>query len=390
MHLRRLRSGLLAAVLSASVVLVGGGLSAAPSAAAPQPGAGTPVTVMTRNLYIGGDITRPLTAVDGRTGLDALLALGHANHQLRSIVDVTSFPARATALAREIAATEPDVVGLQEVATWAHGPLELGAIGVPNAETVDYDFLDILQGDLAALGADYRVAVAQTESDVEGPAFAAAPVPQDPTARDVRLTVRDVLLVKSGRVKVQAAGGDQYDTRVSRDLAGASFTLVRGYAWADVQVGTKRLRVIDTHLESLSSDVALAQAHELLTGPAAVPGRPVVVVCDCNSDPLRHDVEQGSTVPHSAPYDLLVAGGFHDGWLSWSTTDPGFTSGFGELVDDPDTSAIDHRIDLVLTRAADGGAVRVDRAAVVGVDQAERVGGLWPSDHAGVVLRLRP
>ena len=45
---------------------------------------------MTRNLYLGADINRPLRAAQGRTGR-ALLALGHANHELSEIVQRTNF-----------------------------------------------------------------------------------------------------------------------------------------------------------------------------------------------------------------------------------------------------------------------------------------------------------
>ena len=62
-----------------------------------------------------------------------------------------------------------------------------------------------------------------------------------------------------------------------------------------------------------------------------------------------------------------------------------------EFVNDPDTSDIDHRIDLVLARGADGQALPADQGRIVGIDPANRTAtGLWPSDHAGVVLRLRP
>jgi hypothetical protein len=124
-----------------------------------------------------------------------------------------------------------------------------------------------------------------------------------------------------------------------------------------------------------------------------VTGRPLVVVCDCNSDPLNGSTKDTDPIPtpHWAPYRLLTgAGGLHDEWQQWSSTDPGFTSGFNELVNDPTAAPIDHRIDLVLARGADGAALRADRGLVVGTDPAEKVGGLWPSDHAGVVLRLRP
>ncbi len=392
MRTRSVRRVLVSAA-AALAVAAAGLTGAAPSAAAPPPGTGTPLTVMTRNLYLGGDITRPLAATAGKSGLAALLAFGQSNHTLAGIVDRTDFPARSTALAREIATQAPDVVGLQEVALWRTGPYEQTAIGVANATAVDVDFLAVLLGDLAALGADYRVAAVQEESDVEGPAFAA--FPGDGTERDVRLTMRDALLVRGG-LKVEGHGSGQYATRITFAIAGVPFSFIRGYTWADVRKGTKRVRVVNTHLESQRSDVAAAQAAELLAGPAAVRGRPLVLVCDCNSDPLDGRAKPGPPpdLPHWTAYRLLTGpGGLHDGWLDWSSTDPGFTSGFGELVDDPDDAVetvIDHRIDLVLTRAADGSAVRVDRGVVVGTDPAEKVGGLWPSDHAGVVLRLRP
>ena len=57
------------------------------------------VTVMTRNVYLGGDITRPVQAALGRTEEEAVLALGQANHELREIVDRTDFPTRNRLLA---------------------------------------------------------------------------------------------------------------------------------------------------------------------------------------------------------------------------------------------------------------------------------------------------
>ena len=376
------------------------GWAGAPAEAAPKPGKGTPVTVMTRNIYLGGDITRPLRATAGKTGAAALVAFGNANHALRSVVDQTDFPARSKLLAREIAETDPDLIGLQEVAMWRRGPLELAPpfdkVGVANATTVDYDFLQILLADLAALGDPYVAVDVQEESDVEGPSFLGNPffgTMSDPS--DVRLTMRDVILKRAtGRVTVLDSGGGQYAARLPFGVAGVTFTFIRGYNWADVRVGAKNLRFVNTHLESQSSDLALAQAHELLAGPASSPGQPVVIVCDCNSDPLDHSVkptDPGGT-PHSGPYDFITGpGGFTDEWLEWAPAEQGWTSGFSEAVNDPDTTRIDHRIDLVLARDVNGAAMPADQGRIVGVDQANRSpAGLWPSDHAGVVLRLRP
>ena len=86
-------------------------------------GAQRTLTVMTRNIYLGGDINRPIRAAIDRDGRRGVLALGHANRELREVVDRTDFVTRSKLLADEIAAARPDLVGLQEVALWRHGPI---------------------------------------------------------------------------------------------------------------------------------------------------------------------------------------------------------------------------------------------------------------------------
>ena len=108
----------------------------------------------------------------GRTGRDALLALGHANHELREIVDRTDFPVRGRLLANEIADTQPDLIGLQEVAMWRQrAASQLDHLGRANATVVDYDYLQLLQAALQDRGVGYDVVQVQQESDVEAPAF---------------------------------------------------------------------------------------------------------------------------------------------------------------------------------------------------------------------------
>ena len=199
----------------------------------------TTVTVMTRNIYLGGDITRPIRAAVGRTGGDALLALGHANHELREIVDRTDFRVRAGLLADEIADTQPDLIGLQEVAMWRSGPFELDHLGQPNATVVDYDFLQLLQAALQDRGVGYDVVQVQQESDVEAPAFTGDPLTGSAgSAEDVRLTLSDVILRRtSSPVEISAHGGGQYRQRIQLTLGGGSYAFVRGFAWADVTSG---------------------------------------------------------------------------------------------------------------------------------------------------------
>jgi hypothetical protein len=354
----------------------------------------SPLTVMTRNLYLGADINRPLRAAQGRTGHDALLALGHANHQLSEIVQRTNFGVRSELLADEIASTRPDLVGLQEVALWRHGPLQLDHLGRLDAVATDADFLEILRRSLTERGVSYDVVSMQQESDVEGPAFTGNPFRGTfDDGRDVRLTVRDVIMVRHGSpARVTDSGGSQYGHRIDVTLAGVDFAFIRGYAWADVALGRARLRFVTTHLESLSADLALAQAGELLAGLESSP-LTAVIACDCNSDPNSDDVGPQGKAPPSAAYHLLTQrGGFSDLWSRQRTSaGPGFTAGLSELVNDPTADGFTRRLDLVLLRPTADSGITSGSGDVIGDELTDRDDwtGLWPSDHAGVVMHLR-
>ena len=349
---------------------------------------GKPITVMTRNLYLGADLTRAFAALQAPPDRQLDVLIG-ATTTIRAIVDQTNFPLRAQRIAAEIADHRPDLIGLQEVALWRHGPLG------QEATTVDYDFLQLLRGALDARGAHYVVASVQQESDVTLPGFL------NGTLQNLRLTMRDVVLKRADEgVKVLDASGANYVTRIPVTLAGQTASFIRGYNVVDVRAGAKRVRFINTHLESESSDVAYAQAAELLAGPASPSnGWNTILACDCNTDPLNTSVKPGQVRAHQDPYLLLTGpGGFHDEWLLFAPAEAGFTSGLSELVNDSPADAaseFDHRIDFIFGREADGSAMPVKRAWVTGKDPADRtpptpIGRLWPSDHAGVVVELRP
>ena len=386
------RAVIAAAGLSVIVATVG----TVPAQARPD-GARTTTTVMTRNVYLGVDIQRPIAATAGKTGAAALKALGNSNVVTRGIVDQTNFPRRSELLAAEIAAVKPDLIGLQEVALWRSGPLELPppfgttALGTTNAQQVDYDYLQLLLQDLRQEGVPYKAVVVQNEMDLESPAFLGDPGGTVSQGRDIRLTMRDVILLRaSSNLRVIAKGGAQYDTKVPVNVGGSTLNIIRGYGWVDVAHGSaKPFRFVNTHLEAFSSAVALGQAEELLAETTAT-DRTTVIACDCNSDPLD-DRTKPNDIPHSAPYNLITgAGGFTDMWLEWLPAVQGWTSGLNEEVDEPAPGSWTHRIDMIFARPGPGQQLDVVAGEVTGDEPAAKdpVTGLWPSDHAGVVLTI--
>jgi hypothetical protein len=97
-------------------------------------------------------------------------------------------------------------------------------------------------------------------------------------------------------------------------------------------------------------------------------------------------------VPHKAPYEYITKqGGYTDQWLQWAPADQGWTSGLSELVNDSSAQGFDHRIDMVFSHTVNGEPLRVDQGLITGNQLSDRdpATGLWPSDHAGVILRLR-
>jgi endonuclease/exonuclease/phosphatase family metal-dependent hydrolase len=388
----------LAAVVTAGLVAAPLVVSAPADAGKPgRPGnpPAKPVTVMTRNLYLGADINRPVTAALAEaakptsTPQSVLVALANATHVTRAIVDDTDFTVRAGLLADEIAATEPDLIGLQEVAWWRHGPLEVQKVGEANATETDYDFLQILLDALEARGVAYQAVSIAPRADVEAPSFTGT---GSLDARDVRLTMRDVVLmhVEDG-LRVLDEGQAVYDVNLEVALLGNTIKFDRGYQWVDVRSGAQRFRFVNSHFEAFSSDIAYAQAAQLL-GEATADDTTTVFVCDCNSDPLNESTKPRDSLPHKAAYELITgAGGFKDEWLRWAPAAQGWTSGLSETVDDATGDDFDHRIDMVFARTASGQALAVDRGQVTGTDVSSKdpATGLWPSDHGGVVLRLR-
>lgn len=302
-------------------------------------------------------------------GTDLAAALGGDFGTLIGLLQATDMPARAEAVAEQIAAARPDVVTLQEVATWGGGALP-----------ASYDYLDLLTTALEEKGADYEVAAA-TET------FAAA-VPGL-----LQFTESLVILAREDLTTGNAQGGIfQAGLPIPVEFGG---TLTKGWASVQVTLKGRTYRVVTTHLEpadvgpddDLDPDLhglQLAQGRELL-GVLEGFEVPVILTGDLNSN------ADGSS---TKIYELVTdSAGFVDTWLVGRRRGDGHTAGQDADLQNED-SALDHRIDYVMfrdARTADGGPYRGSvHAERLGEEPADRTdSGLWPSDHAGVMSVLR-
>lgn len=322
------------------------------------------VTIMTRNVYNGVDAE--LSAVATATNFSDLLQKVAAVYQAYF---ARNFHERAAALAVEIKAKRPDLVGLQEaVLVRTQSPPDGPATP---ATTVALDYVQILLDALAARGLRYEVVTQATNFDAELPSA---------LGFDVRHTDREVILaradLRTSDLKLSNAQGGNFSANctIPSPILGP-ITFRRGWAAVDAKVRGKSFRLISTHLDitclPVTSAIQRAQAAEILQGPGNTE-LPVVLIGDFNSP------GDGGGVT----YNDVIAAGFTDAALERGVTDPTCCQDFDLL--NP-VSNLDRRIDFVLFR----GAFTAFRANIVGEGPADRTpSGLWPSDHAGVVTTL--
>jgi endonuclease/exonuclease/phosphatase family metal-dependent hydrolase len=317
----------------------------------------TRLTVMTRNLYLGTDLN-PIFNAPNQLALFAAVGAGWTQ------VQSNDFPERAQAIADEIASAKPDLVGLQEAMLYRTQVPPDGP--ATPAQTVAYDFVQLLVDALAQRGLQYAAVSTFTGTDAELPAFV-------PPTMDIRLTDRVVVLArtneKEGDLVLSNPQSGAYATDITVPTVAGPITLRRGWASIDVSRHGREFRFVTTHLESFSGAVRNAQATQLLSGPAAT-DLPVVLVGDMNSGPGGDPGAYG-----------ILTGALQDAWSAGA----GLTCCHADDLHDPNPT-LRERVDLVLTR----GGFETVSAAVVGDQLADRTpSGLWPSDHAGVVTTLR-
>ena len=157
----------------------------------------------------------------------------------------------------------------------------------------------------------------------------------------------------------------------------------RGWASIDAKLMRQPFRFVTTHFETEDfPDTQQAQAAEFLAGPGK--GGTIIATGDFNS------ASDGSTTTSYAR--LTGPGKFRDAWDE-DELGPGSTccqeSNTPPLAPgalNNEDSTLGTRIDLILSR---GSARSSGDAEVIGDAPFQATPPFWPSDHAGVVAKIR-
>ena len=365
--------------------------AAAAAQAKPQPKPapkGDEVTVMTRNLYLGADLTPAIAS----TSIGAFI---EANGEILRTVDASNFPHRSKGLAAEILEQEPDLVGLQEAALWRTAPPSLLAVksGVPVATEVKYDFLAELMKQLNKKGTKYKIVAVNPEFDFEAPANydglpGGGPGPGLLENAEIngRLTMRDAILARVGAgVQTSNPQMGHFEHLLVEKVAGASeVTVTRGWVSVDATVrGSRKFHFVDTHFEAFDSasevpSIRALQATQLVgPGGAADPKQklPVILVGDLNSD-VKTEVQPGD----GQAYRVVTGAGYRER----ATSKPLGCCINSATLKTGSVKDMNHKVDHILTD--DPKKVKLVSSAVTG---REKVGAWWDSDHAGIASVLR-
>ena len=342
------------------------GAAAAVGAVVPATAPAKPqdLKVMVRNVYLGADLI-PLASARSREEFEQNAA------QRFQTVERNDFATRAKALARELRKHKPHIVGLQEAAVWRRG-----ADGVKDGEAtpandVVYDSTEVLLKAAADLGQRYRVVVARDWFDFEAPTA---------LGHDVRLTQRDVILVRRGvkrlRLGKKLRGGFDatFDVPTQVGLA----RQLRGYVGVDGKLAGRRFRFVTTHLEAYSPAIAEQQMDEILDGPLRSKRTQAILVGDFNSDPDTEGTDARDADRGPSAYAAAIEAGFKNPLRRRET-----------CCFDEDLRAMGGPLDKWIDHIVVRPRVRSISSSIVGSLSRERVGGLWPSDHAGIVSTLR-
>jgi endonuclease/exonuclease/phosphatase family metal-dependent hydrolase len=328
-------------------------------------GVNATVKLMSRNLYLGGNIDHVL--FNPTSGAETVW--GEINY--------TNYPERAGRLAAEIIARRPQLVGLQEVTRFVLlDPYTYASITV-------VDWLDILMMYLAPHG--YVVVTRATNFQTYIPMGGYI----------VHYTDGDAIIALASQVQVHSAGWQHFaeanQVNLDEYIEDLGYNY-RSYQWADVTVSRQRFLFVNTHLEVQHwPDVQERQAAELIAFVNSM-RMPTFMVGDFNSAANPNAPAESKT----GTYRMLLDAGFDDLWLRGNGrfTNNGLTC--CQASDLKNTvSELDQRLDILFARNTPnmkGFAGGAD-LYVFGDAPASRFPTsygyyLWPSDHAGLYGEL--
>ena len=366
----------------------------------PAQGMQPAITVMSRNIYIGTDVTVAMKKIPN---------LPAAAQFMWDQVAKTDFSKRAVILAKEITEADADVIGLQEATTWY---CKEGLFG---KKIKVLDFTDQL---LKALNNNYVIAQ-KGNTSAYNPGFSINPIPFLTKVNDAKtfkpifdqnsaacgFETGDALVIKRSLAsKVEAVGNVDYEATYS--VVPVLMKITRGYTWADINVNGTKTRFVTTHLEAIWDENKVPnsalQANQLIADLRNI-SYPLVVIGDFNSDPRdprpANTLNPGGQPPVSgacpanldtcSAYKLMLKANFTN--ASPDATDPiNFTWGMNALLTGADplrgsaakqmgnSNGFTDRLDYIFIK----NGLQSKTSKIIGTKAP------YGSDHAGVVATI--
>ena len=209
------------------------------------------LTVMTRNVFLGADLS---PAINAPTLAAAIDGAGVIWNEMQS----TKFAERAKPLAREIKRSKADLVGLQEVALWRkQTPSDLGGPpqnpnGSPRLRSTRTSSRSSSASSSASTPATRWSSSSRSSTPSSGRSGRQRQHWRPRGADfDARLTMRDVILVRrASKLKLGKTRRGHFTTRYEPNVGGFVLPVDRGWASVEAKLGKKEFRFVDTHLEA--------------------------------------------------------------------------------------------------------------------------------------------